>query len=522
MSETSDFNPDDSPHSTDVQTPPRTLGATLLRLGPGVIIAGSIVGSGELIATTKVGAEAGFWLLWLILIGCAIKVFTQVEIGRYTVTWGQTALDGLNGVPGPRLKVNWLVWYWLVMTVLVLSQQGGIVGGVGQALAISRPLTQQGEAFHEFQGQLVDAKVRIALLRMRESTDSQAIERLQDEIATLTEQIEAQGQPNDAHIWAAAAAVITAVILFIGRYQLIQTVSIILVSIFTLVTIVTVVLLQAKPDWRVSDEELIRGLSFQLPPIIEGLTRRPVATALAAFGIIGVGAAELIMYPYWVLEKGYARFTGPRDGSTEWIGRARGWMRVMCADAWVSMIVYTFATVAFYLLGAAVLGRTGLNPENKDLIRTLAQMYVPVFGSWAHTLFLFGAVAVLYSTFFVACAGNARMTADGLGLFGLTDRSEASRLRWSRILSGAFPLIALVIYLFVQAPVAMILASGICQAIMLPMLGGAALYFRYRRCDPRLRPSRLWDLMLWLSFVGFLIVGAWTALTAFLPRLTSL
>ncbi len=36
----------------------------------------------------------------------------------------------------------------------------------------------------------------------------------------------------------------------------------------------------------------------------------PIGTALATFGIIGVGAAELVVYPYWCLEKGYARFTG--------------------------------------------------------------------------------------------------------------------------------------------------------------------------------------------------------------------
>jgi Mn2+/Fe2+ NRAMP family transporter len=62
--------------------PPRGFFAVVRRLGPGLIIAGSIVGSGELIATTKVGAEAGFVLLWLILVGCVIKVFTQVELGR--------------------------------------------------------------------------------------------------------------------------------------------------------------------------------------------------------------------------------------------------------------------------------------------------------------------------------------------------------------------------------------------------------------------------------------------------------
>jgi hypothetical protein len=86
--------------------PPRTILSTLLRLGPGMIIAGSIVGSGELIATTKAGAEAGFWLLWLIIIGCIIKVSTQIEFGRHAVTWVRTPLKALNSLPGPRLKVD--------------------------------------------------------------------------------------------------------------------------------------------------------------------------------------------------------------------------------------------------------------------------------------------------------------------------------------------------------------------------------------------------------------------------------
>jgi hypothetical protein len=45
------------------------------------------------------------------------------------------------------------------------------------------------------------------------------------------------------------------------------------------------------------------------------------------------------------------------------------------------------------------------------------------------------------------------------------------------------------------------------QAIGLPLLGGAALYFRYRRCDPRVAPSRLWDVCLWLSVLGLCIAG---------------
>ena len=65
-----------------IETPPNSIGGILWRLGPGLIVAGSIVGSGELILTTKTGAQAGFWLLWLIVIGCLIKVFVQVELGR--------------------------------------------------------------------------------------------------------------------------------------------------------------------------------------------------------------------------------------------------------------------------------------------------------------------------------------------------------------------------------------------------------------------------------------------------------
>ena len=502
------MTPPPLPDDVAPQDPPRSFGATLRRLGPGMIVAGSIVGSGELIATTKVGAEAGFWLLWLVLLGCVIKVFTQVEFGRYTIAWGQTPLKALDGVPGPRLRANWIVWYWAGMTLLIITQQGGIVGGVGQALAISRPLTEAGVEYNAAQDSLVAARVDLALARTSGAGDAE-LAALQQAIEGRTSRLAATSEPRDPYLWAALIAVVTSLLLYLGHYGFIQATATVLVAAFTLVTVVTLALLQTT-EWAVQGEELASGLRFRLPPTVAGTEANPVGTALAAFGIIGLGAAELIMYPYWCLEKGYARLAGPRDGTPGWARRARGWTRVLYTDAWLSMAVYTFATAAFYLLGAAVLWRTGLNPEGQGMIRTLAEMYVPVFGPWAEGVFLFGAVAVLYSTFFVAAAGNARMVADGLGLFGLTDGSEAARLRWTRRISAAWPLVALAAYAFFRAPVAMVLASGVAQALMLPMLGGAALYFRYRRLEAALQPSRAWDAMLWLSFAGFLLIGAWT------------
>lgn len=492
----------------EVHLPPTTLGATLRKLGPGMIIAGSIVGSGELIATTKVGAEAGFWLLWLIVVGCVIKVFAQVEFGRYTIAWSRTPLQALNTVPGPRLRgTNWIIWYWAAMTVLIISQQGGIVGGVGQALAISLPLTEQGRVYNEVHAELTRARVDAALAGMNGADAA-----LSQQVEALAAQAAAIPEPADAYVWAALVAVLTAVLLYVGRYRLIQTVSTVLVFGFTAVTLLTVILLQ-QTAWAVTGSEFASGLTFRPPPLADGIN--PIATALAAFGIIGLGASELIMYPYWCLEKGYARFAGVRDGTPGWIERAKGWLRVLYTDAWLSMVIYTFATIGFYLLGAAVLWRVGLNPAGGSMIRTLAEMYVPVFGPWAHGVFLFGAFAVLYSTFFVAAAGNARMVADGLGLFGLHDGSEPTRMRWTRRISAAWPLAALAILLFVRAPVVMVLASGLAQSIMLPMLGIAALFFRYKRADDNLRPGRLWDVLLALSVAGFFIVGAWSLYSAF-------
>jgi Mn2+/Fe2+ NRAMP family transporter len=479
-----------------------------------MIIAGSIVGSGELIATTKAGAEAGFVLLWLIILGCVIKVSTQIEFGRYTITWSQTPLNALDQIPGPRFKVNWILWYWLILTVLVVSQQGGIVGGVGQTLAISKPLTNYGREYNSLQNELVKARVDLKVAQTQ-SAESDEINRLQQRVDSLTSETAELKEPKDAYIWATILAIATSLLLYVGRYGLIQFVATVLVVTFTIITIITLIVLQTKPEWAVTGGDLVSGLSFRLPPAVEGTNTKPIATALAAFGIIGVGSLELMMYPYWCLEKGYAKYTGLRDDTANWLKRARGWIHVLHIDAWTSMVIYTLATVAFYLLGAAVLGRTALNPGGQHMVRTLAVMYVPVFGPWADKVFLSGAFAVLYSTFFVAAAGNARLVADALGLFGITDGSEKARFKWTRIVCAIWPLAALLLYIGVRAPTKMILACGTGQAIMLPMLGAAALYFRYKRSDKKLRPGRLWDAMLWLSFAGFAIIAGWSLISIF-------
>ena len=492
-----------------VSEPPQTLWQSLAHLGPGIVLARSIVGSGELIATTIVGAEAGFVLLWLIILGCAIKVAAQIEIGRTTLTWGRTPLDAFNRVPGPRfLGMGWIYWGWVFMTALIVVQQGGILAGVAQSLSGGLPVTSAGREWNRLHDEAADMRVAEAAVRRRgDATEADAIHA---RLEIVTQEMKSLPSPPDETIWAVIVGVVTAVLLGVGRYRLIEWVSILLVGTFTLVTLLSLVMLQCDPAWAISSGEIISGLIPSLPPAVGG--RSPLVTALATVGIIGVGASELMIYPYWCLEKGYGQAVGPRDDSPAWAARARGWLKVMQLDAWGSMIVYTTVTICFYLLGAATLGRLGLRPGGGEMVRTLGAMYAPVFGEWARGVFLIGAFAVLYSTLFVAAAGNARMVVDGLILSGRLPADEASRAIWSKRLSVVWPLAALILALIIREPVGMVLASGIAQAIMLAALGVAVLFFRHRDFDVRLTPSRGWDLLLWSSSAGFILIGIWTLL----------
>jgi hypothetical protein len=79
-----------------------------------------------------------------------------------------------------------------------------------------------------------------------------------------------------------------------------------------------------------------------------------VGYAIAMFGITGVGADEMTTYTCWCLEKGYARWTGPDDGTEERARRAEGWLRVMRMDVLTAWVVCTLCTLSFYIIGASV------------------------------------------------------------------------------------------------------------------------------------------------------------------------
>ena len=471
----------DAPGSEAVEEAPRSLVGALGRVGPGLILAAAIVGTGELINTTGLGAKAGFALLWLILASCVVKVFVQVELGRYAITRGKTTLAAFDTLPGPRVGASWACWLWLFMMLATQAQIGAMEGVVGQAAHMAFP----------------------------GASDAMA-----DAVASASPAWGEFLRSREEYIWAALTTVAASALLLSGGYRRIEKITTVMVAAVTLFTVASVAVLQWT-RFRFGWSDVASGFTLALPAGAVGL-------AFSAFGITGVGAAELVAYPYWCLEKGYARSVGPRPaagGDDAWVGRARGWTRVMQLDAWVSMVVFTVATVAFYILGAAVLHPQGLDPKGPEMLPTLATMYLgPLEGTplaplrgGVRVAFLVGAWAVLFKTLYVATAANSRMTVDFLGVARIwRPADDAARGRAIKLFCVVYPAVALALYYAVREPQGLVKAGGVAQGLMLPLIAGATLYLGRRDEDPRVGPSRLSLAFTWLASLAIGAVAAYS------------
>jgi len=447
-----------------VADPPATWQGRLRELGPGLVLTASVVGSGELVATTLLGAKVGFVALWVILVSCLVKVSLQLEFGRHTIQSGETCLAAFNKMPGLKLRgVHWTVWFWLAMQPLKLMQVGGIVGGVGILMNMVVPAVSEA-----------------------------------------------------AWCWIAAAS--AAAIVSRGRYRLVEQVCVAMIVAFTATTIVSVISLQWTP-YAVTGDDLASGLRFSLPA-------GAVMVALAAFGLTGVGGDEIMMYTYWLIEKGYAAKSGRRNpDDPAWAPRARQWIRIMYLDAFLSMAVYTTVTAAFFLLGAAVLHANSVVPQGYETVETLASMYTETLGPWARSVFMVGAFFVLSSTVISALAAWTRIFSDALGLLKVVDFANLqSRRRAIVVLAWAFPLAWATLYLTLgrREPVWMITLGGLATASILIVVIAGALHFRRHDTAPELRPGKLYDAALAVSIASIsalVVYGGYKAIADWLASL---
>jgi manganese transport protein len=431
-----------------IKEPPTTLLKRFKFLGPGFILSASIVGSGELIATTILGAKAGFVALWIIIISCLAKVAVQLEFGKHAVLTGERCMQAFSKVSGPR---RWAVWTLFVLIGLKIVQLGGMLGGTVVILNMLFP-----------------------------------------------------GIPIT--LWAIITAISVGALIYNGHYGIIEKVSLVMIAAFTILTLASLFSVQFTP-YAFSWLSVIELQKFSLPSDL-------VPYAIGAFGITGVASDEIIAYNYWCLEKGYAAYTGPRNDSPEWKRRAEGWIQVMFLDATVAMIIYTVVTIAFYLLGAAILHQRGEVPYGNGVIETLALIYTQTLGPGIKTAYLIGGFFVLYSSLFATLGAWTRIFPDIFGELGwLSFNDLQKRRKVIAILAWLFPALWTIAYLFIELPVLMVLFGGLIGSFMLFIVMIGAVHFKYGR-QQALPSGNGYTIAFWISIISVFGVGVYGVVEA--------
>ena len=436
----------------DVRDPPKSLRGRFRFLGPGMITAAAVVGSGELIVATTLGAEVGFMLLWLVLASTFIKVWVQIELGRWSISTGKVSINGYNEVPPKVGKRGWMAWLVLLMFVYILTSQAGVISA--SAFAFSSLLPIGGDPY---------SFVSIGS-------------------------------------WVAILVAIAIAIHLTNRYTVLERIStalVVLVGVFALVMVFAI----QGTDFSWTAGQLVDGMRFQIALGSAGV-------ALAMFGLTGVGASEITAYPYWCVEKGYAAWSGKNDGSEAWAKRARGWISVMKLDAWVAWFVYTISTAAFYILGAAVLHPQGIVPAGDEVMTTISSIFSTQVGQWGAVVFLIGAGVALFKTIIANVPGLGRQVANTLAVFGAFDwNNQKQRDRWMRAIMIVLPIIWGLFGTIVSSPLALVVLAGILNSVFLIGVAAATVYLSHRQTDPLVKDGKFFTIMLVLSAMAIFSVG---------------
>lgn len=98
-------------------------------IGPGIVVAATGVGAGDLVATLIAGSRFGYALLWAAVLGSLIKIGLAEAVGRWHLATGQTMYAGW------RMLGRWTKWYFGPYIVI-----WGFVYGATAMSAVALPL----------------------------------------------------------------------------------------------------------------------------------------------------------------------------------------------------------------------------------------------------------------------------------------------------------------------------------------------------------------------------------------------
>lgn len=430
-------------------------------LGPGIVLLGLSIGSGEFVLWPKLTAQWGFTLFWACWLGATMQFFINMEVERYTLATGESAVAGFV-----RASRTWGPIFFLCGTVPWIWP--GWATGAGKLLA----------------WEIGGPPVLYAVVGL---------------------------------VGCGLALTLSPVV-----YRFIETVQILLVSvIFALVLILVFLVVDMDSIRALAAGAFQFGHipeGIHLPALLGALA------FAGAGGTVNLAQSNYIKDKGYGMGSFAARITSPLTGREEiesTVGtvfedspeaRARWsvwWRRANIEHFFSFYFLCVLSLALFCLLTHALIGSGKVDGGDFDFIARQGAALEARFGAWTKHAFFVAGFAVLMSTELALLDAVTRVVTDLVKLTWVREdeRWPTTRLYfvvlWALIGFGV-----LVLALGMDKPMQLLVLSASLNAVVMFLYSGLLLYVNWRSFSPPLRPSlfRVVAMLGAFAFFGYFSV----------------
>lgn len=430
-------------------------------IGASIIITATAIGSGEFVLWPYITSQVGFALMWTAVLGFFMQYILNMEIERYTLATGETAVTGFTRI--------WKPLGFLVMLIAIIPNLWP-----GWATGAATTMTYVAGA---------GDPVPIAIVSM-----------------------------------VAIGAVMT---LSKVVYQTVEKIQFVLVGGIAVFLIVAIVVGTTPGDW--GSFVVSFGNVGRIPPVEEvgGIAALLGAIAFAGAG----GGNNLVQSNWTrdkqmgmgqFLPRITSPFTGQEEAasgtgymmidSAEDRRRWHGWWRLANVEQFFTFFVLGCATLVIMsvLAYSTIFGRE-VPEDDFDFILTQGNILGVEFGGWFRTAFWIAGTIALFSTQLGIMDWVSRLTSDSLKVtfFRDNDRITESRIYfvvvWLMIVAGSIILLA-----GTEEPLVLILISSSAGGVVM-FIYSMLLIVTNRRFLPKAIRLTGWRLV--MMFVAVLFYG---------------
>ncbi|MEW6635249.1 MAG: Nramp family divalent metal transporter [Actinomycetota bacterium] len=437
-------------------------------VGASVIILATAIGSGEFVLWPYITSQIGFAFMWGAMVGFLIQYFINMEIERYTLATGETALTGFSRY--------WRPWWWLFI-IFALCQNFWPGWATGSATTLSFALGLGENA----------------------------------PIVPIT----------------VAALIAIGITLTVSPvvYQVVEKIQSVMVVLIMVFAVAAIFMATSAGDWGDLATQTVTNVG-RIPFGQEGLG---IALLLGALAFAGAGGANNLVQSNYIRDKGMGmgaripnivspltgeEIAAPGTGyffpqTEENLRRWRGWWRVANIEQFVTFyVVGVVSLIIFCVLAYALLPVGQVEQQDFAFIQLEGQRLSEAIAPWFGTAFFLAGTVALFSTNLGIIDYTCRLIADQLKVNALresefwTESKIYAAFVWTMITVGSTILISGL----EQPLVLLVIASSIAGVMMFIYSGLLIQLNRNLPGELKLRGVRLVVMVISFLFFGFFSV----------------